>query len=407
MISFEQENDLKARIKVVGIGGGGGNAINTMIVAGLGGVDFISANTDAQALQMNQAPTKIHLGDRGLGAGADPSVGFASTEDSAERIREQLEGADMVFVTAGLGGGTGTGGAPVVARIAKELGALTVAVVTKPFQFEGAVRMRQAEQGIDALHDVVDTLITIPNDRLLKIASATTRMQDAFRLADEVLLNAVQGISDLITVHGMINLDFADVRTIMSEMGMALMGTGRASGEGRAVAAAQAAISNPLLEDLSVRGARGVLINITGGSEMTLHEVNEAMALVREEVHEDANIIFGHVIDENMGDEVRVTVIATGLSDGSRIGRIQGIDRNASSPFGNVTPLHPPLRAPAPEPAAPASEAPRSEPASPAASSLEDFAEVTTSGGLTDDGFLSPFEEEYDVPAFIRRTREQ
>lgn len=407
MISFEQENDLKARIKVVGIGGGGGNAINTMIVAGLGGVDFISANTDAQALQMSQAPTKIHLGERGLGAGADPSVGFAATEDSAERIREQIQGADMVFVTAGLGGGTGTGGAPVVARIAKDLGALTVAVVTKPFEFEGAVRMRQAEQGIDALHDVVDTLITIPNERLLKIASATTRMQDAFRLADEVLLNAVQGISDLITVHGMINLDFADVRTIMSEMGMALMGTGRASGEGRAVAAAQAAISNPLLEDLSVRGARGVLINITGGSEMTLHEVNEAMALVREEVHEDANIIFGHVIDENMGEEVRVTVIATGLSDGSRIGRIQGIDRNASSLFGNVTPLHPPLRTPAPEPAAPAPEAPRSEPASTAASSLEDFAEVTTSGGLADDGFLSPFEEEYDVPAFIRRTREQ
>jgi cell division protein FtsZ len=403
MISFEQENELKARIKVVGIGGGGGNAINTMIVAGLGGVDFISANTDAQALDVNQAPTKIHLGERGLGAGADPSVGRSATEDSYERIREQLEGADMVFVTAGLGGGTGTGGAPVVAQIAKSLGALTVAVVTKPFLFEGAVRMRQAEQGIDELHDVVDTLITIPNDRLLKIAGPSTRMRDAFRLADEVLLNAVQGISDLITVHGMINLDFADVRTIMSEMGMALMGTGRASGEDRATAAAQAAISNPLLEDLSVRGARGVLINITGGSDMTLHEVNEAMALVREEVHEDANIIFGHVIDESMEDEVRVTVIATGLSDGSRIGRIHRIGATEKPAFENVTPLHPPLRPPVQELAPRTAEKPKAPPVPSSGPSLEDFAEATTGGTLTDDNFLSPFEEEFDVPAFIRR----
>jgi len=301
-----------------------------------------------------------------------------------------LSGADMVFVTAGLGGGTGTGGAPIVAEVAKELGALTVAVVTKPFIFEGAVRKRQAEQGIDSLHDVVDTLITIPNDRLLQMAGRDTTMTEAFRIADDVLLNAVQGISDLITVHGIINLDFADVRTIMSEMGMALMGTGRATGEDRAIRAAQAAISNPLLEELSIKGARGVLVNITGGPDMKLHEANEAVSLIHEEAHEEANIIFGSVVQESLADEIRVTVIATGLSDASRVRRKASITES----FENVTPIRLPLR----EPASPESltEATTLE-APPRAAKLE------MNG--TDD-FVSPFEEEYDVPAFIRRSRE-
>jgi len=389
MIEFEHETDLRARIKVVGVGGGGGNAINTMIRAGLSGVEFIATNTDAQALAMNLAPTKIHLGDRGLGAGADPRVGRTAADSSRERLAEVLAGADMVFVTAGLGGGTGTGGAPIVAEVAKELGALTVAVVTKPFVFEGAVRKRQSEQGIDSLHDVVDTLITIPNERLLLMAGEDTSMTDAFRIADDVLLNAVQGISDLITVHGIINLDFADVRTIMSEMGMALMGTGRARGENRAIRAAQEAISNPLLDDVSIKGARGVLVNITGGPDMKLKEANEAVSLIHEEAHEEANIIFGSVVQENLGDEIRVTVIATGLSDASRSRRKVAITES----FENVTPLRLPLReSPTVESLAEASiQAPR--------------AQAAFEANGTND-FVSPFEEEYDVPAFIRRTRD-
>ncbi len=382
MLQFDHEREPRARIKVVGVGGGGGNAINTMIRAGLAGVDFVSANTDAQALAMSLSPVKIQLGERGLGAGADPGIGKKCADETRERIVEQLQGADMVFVTCGLGGGTGTGAAPVVAEVAKELGALTVAVVTRPFQFEGSVRRRQAEDGIDALHDVVDTLITIPNDRLLQMVTKATSMNDAFRLVDEVLLNAVQGISDLITVHGTINLDFADVRAVMNEMGMALMGTGRARGENRAVIAAQAAISNPLLEDLSVQGARGVLINISGGSDMTLHEVHEAASLIREQAHEDANIIFGSVVAETAQEDMRVTVIATGLEDRERTRR-----RPPAPSPSNVTPLRPPPREePAPE---------RERLADPPAS-----ASAAASGG---DGFLSPFEEELDVPAFIRR----
>jgi len=315
MIEFVENGGSGAQIRIVGIGGGGGNAINTMISAGLSGVSFIAANTDAQALRVNLAPTKAQLGANGLGAGANPEVGRRSTLESEEELRHHLVGADMVFVTAGMGGGTGTGGAPVVARIAKEVGALTVGVVTKPFLFEGKKRMRCAEEGMRELKAHVDTLISIPNQRLLAIASRSQPLLEAFKKADEVLLQAVRGISDLITVHGLINLDFADVRTIMSEMGMAIMGAATASGENRAEEAARRAIASPLLEDISIRGAKGVLINITGGSSLTLHEVNEAATLIQEEADEEANIIFGAVIDEALQDEISITVIATGFGE--------------------------------------------------------------------------------------------
>jgi len=321
MIELEESLECGARIKVVGIGGGGGNAVNTMINAGLPGVEFIAANTDAQALRSNLSPIKVQLGEKitkGLGAGANPGVGKKAAEEDLERIREYLNGADMVFLTAGMGGGTGTGGAPVVARLAKELGALTVGVVTKPFLFEGKKRMKQAEEGMRELKDSVDTLIAIPNQRLLSIAGRNMPILETFKKADDVLLQAVRGISDLITVHGLINLDFADVRTIMSEMGMAMMGAAISAGENRAVEAAQHAISSPLLEDVSIKGARGVLINITGGPTLSLHEVNEAATLIQEEADDDANIIFGAVIDEQMGDEVRITVIATGFGSQER-----------------------------------------------------------------------------------------
>jgi len=382
MIKLDQDSGPRARIKVVGVGGGGGNAINTMIRSGLGGVDFLSANTDAQALAENLAAKKVQLGERGLGAGADPNVGRLAADAARDRLREEFEDADMVFVTAGFGGGTGTGGAPVVAEVAKEIGALTVAVVTKPFMFEGSVRSRQAEEGIEALHDVVDTIITIPNDRLLQMVPKNTSLMEAFELADEVLLNAVQGISDLITVHGMINLDFADVRSVMNEMGMALMGTGRASGENRATLASQTAISNPLLEDLSIEGAKGVLINITGGPDMSLHEVHEAAMLVREQAHPEANIIFGSVIQKGMEDEIRVTVIATGLSDPTR--RRRRDDSELS--LGNVTPIR----------AARQEDGPR-----------QNLADLGVNTARRDEDFISPFEEEYDVPAFIRRASQE
>ncbi len=316
MADVPEQSALGARIKVIGVGGGGGNALNTMIRAGLTGVDFIAANTDCQALANNKAPTRIQLGSRltkGLGAGANPDVGRNAAREDQERIAEALAGADMVFVTAGMGGGTGTGAAPVIAEIARQIGALTVGVVTKPFAFEGNRRRRHAEQGIEELKSTVDTLITIPNQRLLEVADQTTSLLDTFRKADEVLLNAVQGISDLITIPGLINVDFADVRTIMTDMGVALMGTGRASGPKRALEAAQAAVSSPLLEDISIEGATGILINITGGPNMTLHEVNEASSLIHAAAHEDANIIFGSVIDERMKDELVITVIATGF----------------------------------------------------------------------------------------------
>ena len=303
---------------MIGIGGGGSNAVNTMIGAKLGGVDFMVANTDAQSLEASLAPVRIQLGGmvtKGLGAGANPEIGRRAALEDQEKIREYLEGSDMIFITAGMGGGTGTGGAPVLARVAREAGALTVGVVTKPFLFEGKKRMRQADDGIDELKASVDTLIVIPNQRLLSIAAKTTTMLEAFHKADDVLLQAVRGISDLIITPGLINLDFADVRTVMAEMGLALMGASAASGENRAIEAAQKAISSPLLEDISIQGARGVLINITGGPDLCLHEVNEAASMIQEEAHDDANIIFGAVIDESLTDEIRITVIATGFGE--------------------------------------------------------------------------------------------
>ncbi|MCX5829327.1 MAG: cell division protein FtsZ [Deltaproteobacteria bacterium] len=310
-----------ARIKVIGIGGGGGNAVNTMISYSLKGVDFIVANTDTQALLASISPVKVQLGTeatKGLGAGANPDVGKQAAMETKDSLREHLEGADMVFITAGLGGGTGTGGAPVIAEICKELGILTVAVVTKPFQFEGKRRNYQAEEGVDELRRIVDTLIVVPNQRLLSLGGRNLSLLEAFKKADDILYHAVKGISDLIIIPGLINLDFADVKNTMSSMGLALMGTGTASGENRAIEAAQRAISSPLLEDNSIQGAHGVLLNITGGPDMSLFEVNEASSLIQAEAHEDANIIFGTVIDENMGDEIRITVIATGFEDVNR-----------------------------------------------------------------------------------------
>jgi len=307
-----------ARIKVIGAGGGGGNAVNTMISYSLRGVDFIIANTDAQALGASAAPVKIQIGTevtKGLGAGSNPDIGKQSALESRDEIRRHLEGADMIFITAGLGGGTGTGAAPVIAQVARECGALTVAVVTKPFQFEGKKRNLQAEEGIIQLRDVVDTLIVVPNQRLLSLGGRGLSLLDAFKKADDILYQAVKGISDLIIVPGLINLDFADVKNIMSNMGMALMGTGTASGENRAIEAAQRAISSPLLEDNTIQGAQGILLSITGGPDMSLYEVNEASSLIQAEAHEEANIIFGTVIDENMKDEIRITVIATGFED--------------------------------------------------------------------------------------------
>lgn len=318
MFELDENRAMGAKIKVIGIGGGGCNALNTMIDLKLEGVEFIAANTDAQVLKISPSPVKIQLGEMitgGRGAGADPEIGRKSTLESVDQIREALDGADMVFITAGLGGGTGTGGAPIVANIAKELGALSVAIVTKPFQFEGRKRQVQAEQGWHELNRYADTLITIPNQRLLAISGKNMPLLEAFMHADEILHQAAKGISDLILVPGLINLDFADVKTIMSEMGMAMMGMGVASGENRAIEAGQRAISSPLLEDISIHGAKGILINITGGADMTLHEVSEASSLIQKETHEDANIIFGAVIDERMDGKIRVTVIATGLGE--------------------------------------------------------------------------------------------
>ncbi|APJ02455.1 cell division protein FtsZ [Silvanigrella aquatica] len=305
-----------AIIKVIGVGGGGGNALNTMIESGLTGVEFIAANTDVQALQSNLAPIKIQLGrelTKGLGAGANPEMGRNAALEDKAILQEVLSGSDMVFVTGGMGGGTGTGAAPIIAQVARELGALTVGVVTKPFTFEGKRRKQQSEHGIQALRQSVDTLITIPNQRLLSIAPPEMSMLEGFKLADEVLLNAVKGISDIINIPGRVNVDFADVKTIMSEMGMALMGIGTATGSNRAAEAARAAINSPLLEDIDIEGATGILINITGTSSMTLHEISEASTLIQEAAHEEANIIFGAVIDESMSDTIRVTVIATGF----------------------------------------------------------------------------------------------
>jgi cell division protein FtsZ len=407
LLEFEGSSRQHAAIKVIGVGGGGGNALNNMIEAGLAGVEFVAANTDAQALHHNLATHKIQLGmgiTRGLGCGADPDKGRGSALEARSRLLEMFENTDMVFVTAGLGGGTGTGAAPVIAEVAREVGALTVGVVTKPFHFEGRVRMKHAERGLDELHQVVDTVITIPNQRLLALAGPSTPVRDSFRMADEVLFNAVRGISDLITIHGLINLDFADVRTIMDEMGVALMGTGVGTGEDRAVEASRAAISSPLLEDLSIDGARGVLINITGSSDLTLFEVNEASTLIQEAAHEEANIIFGAVIDERMPEgEMRVTVIATGL-DGDRVRRGRDEGRRAMD-APNVTPLR---RDPVPlEDRLPAAEH-RVEPAQ-AILEVEDPAPAERyeagAGHEHHEDWVSPFDDELDVPTFLRREK--
>jgi cell division protein FtsZ len=305
-----------ASIKVVGIGGGGGNAINRMIEAGIQGVQFLVANTDLQSLKASRASVKLQIGEkltRGLGVGGDPEKGRQSALEDTEKIIEALEGADMVFITAGLGGGTGTGAAPIIASLATELGALTVAVVTKPFKFEGRRRLRQSEQGLNELRECVDTVITIPNERLLNAVPKGTRFHESFRLVDDVLLQAVQGISDIITVPGLINVDFADVKAIMEGMGIALMGTGTATGENRALEATQRAISSPLLEEASIEGAKGLLVNVSGGADLTLFEVNEAMSIIHDAADPDANIIFGAVLDERLTNEMKITVIATGF----------------------------------------------------------------------------------------------
>ncbi|HET7226836.1 MAG TPA: cell division protein FtsZ [Candidatus Eisenbacteria bacterium] len=316
MFELDIDSTASARLKVIGVGGAGGNAVNRMIGAGLRGVEFIAANTDVQALNQSLAPTRIQIGKastRGLGSGGNPSQGRTAAEEDEQTLTEAVSESDMVFITAGMGGGTGTGAAPVVAKLAKQTGALTVAVVSRPFAFEGRRRMRQADEGLAELRGEVDTLIVIPNERLLQVVEKGTSLTDAFAVADEVLLKATKGISDLVTVPGLVNLDFADVKAVMSNRGNALMGTGRASGANRALEAAQAAVASPLLEDVSISGAEGVLVNITGGRDLTLHEVNEAASVVTHAAGDDANVIFGAVIDANLDGELVITVIATGF----------------------------------------------------------------------------------------------
>jgi len=384
-----------ASIKVVGIGGGGGNAVNRMIEEGLGGVEFIAINTDAQALLLSKAKTRVRVGEkltRGLGAGGNPEVGRKAAEESADELYEVLRGADMVFITSGMGGGTGTGGAPIVAQVARELGALTIGVVTRPFTFEGSRRIQAAEAGIEALKSQVDTLIVIPNDRLLQIVDKRASLQDAFGMADDVLRQGIQGISELITVPGLINLDFADVRTIMSEGGAALMAVGRASGEDRARKAAEEAISSSLL-DVTIDGARGILFNVTGGPNMTLFEVNEAAAIIKETAHPDVNLIFGAVIDENMGDEIRITVIATGFEQ-SRVATRRPVTTSARVSTPAAQPARPAPRPAQEPPAAPETETetPAAPPAQPQTRKVEE--EFTSRVYDTND---------LDIPAFLRR----
>jgi cell division protein FtsZ len=371
-----EEARTAAKIKVIGLGGGGGNSINRMVEAKFTGVDLIAANTDSQALRASLAPIKVQLGAKltgGLGAGANPEVGRKAVEENPEQIATLLEGADMVFITAGLGGGTGTGAAPVVASLAKDLGILTVAVVTKPFHFEGRRRMQQAEGGMEALRQVVDTLIAIPNQRLFGVVERGTGVQDAFRVADSVLHQAVQGISDLILVPGLVNLDFADVRTVMSGMGMALMGAGVGRGEHRALEAAHKAVASPLLDETSIEGARGILINFTGGPDLSLHELDEAARVVQEAAHDEANIIFGAVIDPHLTDELRMTVIATGFTERKEV----------TVPSGKVVDLPKPRPAPGGQPAW-----------------RRRLAEVRAEAGVG----LDEVEEDLDVPAFLRRS---
>ncbi|PLX93790.1 MAG: cell division protein FtsZ [Desulfuromonas sp.] len=342
MFEYDDSVDQSARIKVIGVGGGGGNAVNAMIRSGVEGVEFVVANTDVKALRINQAPMKLQLGSKltkGLGAGANPEVGREAALEDRARLAEVLSESDMVFIAAGLGGGTGTGAAPVIAEVAKEVGALTVGVVTKPFSREGKQRLKKADFGVDGLKSVVDSLIIIPNDRLIGLAGKNTSILDAFKPADDVLRHAVQGISDLITAEGMIGVDFADVKTIMSERGMAMMGIGVAEGEKRAASAATQAISSPLLEDIDITGAKGVLVNVTGASTMTMDDFDEVSRVIHEKVHEDANIIIGLVIDEEMGEKIKVTAIATGFGDSFEKGkRDVAAIRNgiATTPAGKI-----------------------------------------------------------------------
>lgn len=383
MLEFDMDTEQFAQIKVVGVGGGGNNAVNRMIEASLKGIQFIAINTDKQALYNSKAEYKIQIGEkltRGLGAGANPEIGSKAAEESRDDVYQALQGADMVFVTAGMGGGTGTGAAPIVAQIAKEMGILTVGVITKPFTFEGRRRMLHAEKGIEELRKRVDTLVTIPNDRLLQMVEKRTSIVDAFKIADDVLLQGVQGISDLIAIPGLVNLDFADVKTIMHERGLAHMGVGRASGENRAVEAAKQAIHSPLLET-TINGAKGVLLNITGGPSLGLYEINEAAAIVQEAADLEANIIFGAVIDESLKDEIRITVIATGFED------LEVAPAVSPAPVSTVAPQAQAPAAVAPQPVAEAAPA-VTEPA-PAVVEPVDPVEST----------------EYDIPTFLRKKR--
>ena len=402
-----------AKIKVIGIGGGGSNAVNRMVEVGLGGVEFIVANTDLQALDNAKAAVKLQIGHKltkGLGAGADPNIGRQAALEDTDHIIQTLSGADMIFVTTGLGGGTGTGAAPVIASLASELGALTIAVVTKPFRFEGKKRALQAEAGLEALRECVDTVITIPNERLLSIIDRRTTMTDAFTLADDVLRQAIQGISDLILVPGLINLDFADVKTIMSGMGVAMMGTGTAEGENRAMQAAQKAIASPLLEDSSVNGARGVIINVTGGPDMSLIEVNEASCVIQEAAHEDANIIFGAVVDPDLVGKVKITVIATGFDRKST--RVPG--SGPSNTPVDMTPYQEyaqralaaassgPVPLDATEAHAPISRRPTIE--VPLRTADSGGKAIRAAAGVGADAEDADGLSQFDVPAFLRRT---
>ncbi len=405
----------RAKITVLGIGGGGGNAINNMIKAGLEGVQFIAANTDWQVLERNLAPVKIQLGTnltKGLGAGGLPEMGAKATQEDVDRIRESVDGSDMVFITAGLGGGTGTGGAPIAAQICKEIGALTVAVVTKPFMVEGKVRLRHADEGLKALQDTVDTVITIPNNRLLCLADRRATFLEMIKRADDVLLYAVKGISDLIIKQGYINVDFNDVKTVMGEMGMALMGTGVGRGENRASQAVQQAISSPLLEDISIHGARAALINISAGPDLGMHEFEEALSIIQKEVTEEANIILGMVIDEKMQDEIRVTVIATGIG---KVEQKKSADTSAVRPRRRMRPegvvpaidydllqVPPPLRqritlGDAVREIEQAEPEPESEQQAAPAPRRRTLLQMITGGGRSHE------EEDLSIPTFIRR----
>ena len=396
---------LPAKIKVIGIGGGGGNAVNRMIDARMRGIEFVAANTDLQALRKCRAGTKQQLGEaltRGLGAGGDPEIGRKSALEDTERMLELLEGADMVFLTAGLGGGTGTGAAPIIASLAAEIGALTVAVVTKPFVFEGRRRMELAERGLEELRGAVDTLITIPNERLLNFVERGTPLSEAFRIADDVLRQAVQGISDLITVPGEVNVDFADVKTVMTGMGMALMGTGIAKGEGRALEAAQRAISSPLLEETSIDGAKGVLINISGGADLTLHEVAEAAQVISEAVDPTANIISGMVIDEELEEEMKVTVIATGFHQpAQRPVAAEARPAMEEEPF--FTPRPEPVEAPQPAEPAPAAAA---EPVAEESEEIPFYRKVIAQTQGEDPNGYGPNwsnVDDFDIPTVLRK----